>query len=286
MAIISKTFTFSSGTVIVASEHNSNFDGIFNEFNGNIDNANIKASAAIVDTKLAQITTINKVSSTAITGTLLDAVLGGAVLTGSNSTITAITGLTTPLAVNQGGTASTTANVALNTLLPSQAGNSGKYLTTNATDTSWSTVSISNSNYAIVTGSNATTTSTSLVNVTGLSIALATGSTYEFKAVLSTASSSSAGNRYGINYSVAGGAIEGQNYGTTTGTTAFIGQRMLAFNTITGVYNSVADDGIIIIEGVVTTGSSAGNLTVQHLKVTSGTATVYINSFLKVTKIP
>jgi hypothetical protein len=60
--------SFSAGATIVASEHNDNFDAIKNEFNGNIDNSNIKSNAAIVDTKLAQITTASKVSGTALTG--------------------------------------------------------------------------------------------------------------------------------------------------------------------------------------------------------------------------
>ena len=68
MSLISKPFTFSAGGTIVAAEHNSNFDTIYNAFNGNIDNANIGASAAIVDTKLAQITTASKVAASAIDG--------------------------------------------------------------------------------------------------------------------------------------------------------------------------------------------------------------------------
>jgi len=67
MATITKTNTFSSGAVIVASEHNDNFDVIYNDYNGNITNANIAAAAAIVDTKLAQITTAAKVSGAALT---------------------------------------------------------------------------------------------------------------------------------------------------------------------------------------------------------------------------
>ena len=67
MATISKPFTFTVGATIIASEHNSNFDTIYNEFNGSIDNSNIKASAAIVDTKLAQIATVSKVSGAALT---------------------------------------------------------------------------------------------------------------------------------------------------------------------------------------------------------------------------
>lgn len=67
MAVIVKPFTFSSGAVIVASEHNSNTDTIYTDYNGNITTANLSASAAIVDTQLAQITTASKVSVLALT---------------------------------------------------------------------------------------------------------------------------------------------------------------------------------------------------------------------------
>ena len=45
------------------------------------------------------------------------------------------------LAITSGGTGQTTANAAANAILPAQASNSGKYLTTNGTDSSWGTVS-------------------------------------------------------------------------------------------------------------------------------------------------
>lgn len=67
MATISKPNTFTAGTVIVASEHNSNFDTIYNDYNGNITNANIASGAAIADTKLAQISTASKVTGDALT---------------------------------------------------------------------------------------------------------------------------------------------------------------------------------------------------------------------------
>lgn len=67
MATITKGFTFAAGATIVASEHNNNFDILYNDYNGNIQNANFSASAAIVDSKLAQITTTSKVSNTALT---------------------------------------------------------------------------------------------------------------------------------------------------------------------------------------------------------------------------
>jgi hypothetical protein len=66
MGIVSKTYTFSAGAVVLAAEHNSNFDTIYNEFNGNISNANIKVGAAIADTKLDTITTASKVNLTAL----------------------------------------------------------------------------------------------------------------------------------------------------------------------------------------------------------------------------
>lgn len=47
--------------------------------------------------------------------------------------------LTGTVPVANGGTGQTTANAALNALLPSQSGQSGKFLTTDGTDTSWAT---------------------------------------------------------------------------------------------------------------------------------------------------
>jgi hypothetical protein len=55
-----------------------------------------------------------------------------------STSATTLTAGTLPVAA--GGTGQTTANGAFNALAPSQATNSGKYLTTNGTDTSWATV--------------------------------------------------------------------------------------------------------------------------------------------------
>lgn len=67
MSLISIPFTFTVGAVIVASQHNSCFSTIYSDYNGNIDNNNISASAAIADTKIAAITTAGKVSGAAFT---------------------------------------------------------------------------------------------------------------------------------------------------------------------------------------------------------------------------
>jgi hypothetical protein len=68
MAVIVKPYSFSAGATIIAAEHNSNFDTIFTEFNGGIDNSNLSLTAGIVDSKLNQITTAAKVSGSALTG--------------------------------------------------------------------------------------------------------------------------------------------------------------------------------------------------------------------------
>lgn len=67
MGTITKPFTFSASTTILSAQVNSCLDTIYNEFNGSITNANISASAAIADTKLAQITTAGKVAVGALT---------------------------------------------------------------------------------------------------------------------------------------------------------------------------------------------------------------------------
>ncbi|MDE3256027.1 MAG: hypothetical protein KGN97_08635, partial [Bacteroidota bacterium] len=47
----------------------------------------------------------------------------------------------TTIAINKGGTGATTANDGFNALAPAQSGNTGKFLTTNGTNTSWATIS-------------------------------------------------------------------------------------------------------------------------------------------------
>lgn len=53
MGLVTKNFTFSTGNTIVASEINTNYDTLYDLVNGEIENTNIKSSAAIANTKLA-----------------------------------------------------------------------------------------------------------------------------------------------------------------------------------------------------------------------------------------
>jgi hypothetical protein len=68
MAIIALPNLLTDGTLAVGSQVYGNDNAIVTDYNGNITNANISASASIADTKLAQITTAGKVSGTALTG--------------------------------------------------------------------------------------------------------------------------------------------------------------------------------------------------------------------------
>jgi hypothetical protein len=71
-----------------------------------------------------------------LTGTTLNATVVSSSLT-SVGTITTGVWTGTTIAIANGGTGATTANAALNNLLPSQTGNSGKYITTDGINASW-----------------------------------------------------------------------------------------------------------------------------------------------------
>lgn len=138
--------------------------------------------------------------------------------------------------------------------------------------------------YARVTGNNATTTGQALTNITGLTIPLVANATYTFRAVLTVQSSSNTGIAFGVNFSAAGASVEALIYGTLTATSTRC-DRINAFNVATPSYVTVAATGGVTIDGTVTTGANAGNLTIPFLKTTSGTATVFIHSRTEATRI-
>jgi hypothetical protein len=93
--------------------------------------------------------TVNGIS---LSGTVTSS--GNLTLGGTLSGVSLTTQVSGTLPIANGGTGQTTANAAFNALAPSQTSNSGKYLTTDGTNTSWAT--------AGVTASNDTSTSTNL----------------------------------------------------------------------------------------------------------------------------
>lgn len=67
MSIITKPYTFTASTTIVSAQVNSNFDTLYTEVNGNLDNTNIKASAGIVFSKLDSATVVGLTDSQTLT---------------------------------------------------------------------------------------------------------------------------------------------------------------------------------------------------------------------------
>lgn len=53
MALLSVPYTFTVGAVIVAAQHNSNFQTIYNDYSGNIQDVNIASNAGIEYSKLS-----------------------------------------------------------------------------------------------------------------------------------------------------------------------------------------------------------------------------------------
>ena len=72
--------------------------------------------------------------------------ISGSPITSSGTLAISYSGTALPIA--NGGTGETTANTAFNALAPSQTSNSGKYLTTDGTNTSWATVAASSNTTA------------------------------------------------------------------------------------------------------------------------------------------
>jgi Collagen triple helix repeat (20 copies) len=106
---------------------------------------------------------VGTVTSVGGTGTVNGISLSGTVTSSGNLTlggtlsgVDLTTQVTGTLPIANGGTGQTTANAAFNALAPSQTSNSGKYLTTDGSNTSWATVN------AGASLSNDTSTSTNL----------------------------------------------------------------------------------------------------------------------------
>jgi hypothetical protein len=75
------------------------------------------------------------------TNVVMSAIQAGDVPTLNQNTTGTAGNVTGTVAVANGGTGQTSANSAFNALAPSQSANSGKFLTTDGTNTSWATVS-------------------------------------------------------------------------------------------------------------------------------------------------
>jgi len=142
------------------------------------DNLTVGGNLAVTGTStfggaISAVITGGSINNTAIGGTT-PAAGAFTTLSSSNATITggSITGIT-DLAVADGGTGASTAQAALNNLLPSQASANNKYLQSDGTNASWDAVSLSTADItgtlAVLNGGTGTTTP-SLVQGTNVTI--------------------------------------------------------------------------------------------------------------------
>jgi hypothetical protein len=146
MSLVPKPNTFSNGTTADATAVNANFDAIFNDYNGNITDANIAASG---------ITTYAKVNGSALSSLGSISASAGAIPAANVATLNQNTtgtaaNVTGTVAIANGGTGQTTAANAINALLPAQGSATGKYLTTDGSVASWGTVTIPASGLILV----------------------------------------------------------------------------------------------------------------------------------------
>jgi hypothetical protein len=149
---------------------NLTLDGAFNMNPAN-------ASISIAPTGTGTLT-INPATA----GTINNMAIGGT--TPSSGAFTTVTA-STAIGIASGGTGQTTANAAFNALAPSQSGQSGKYLTTDGTNTSWGTnplgtvtsVAATVPSFLSIAGSPITTSGTLAFTLSGTALPTTSGGT-------------------------------------------------------------------------------------------------------------
>ncbi len=128
---------------------------------GSIAYSKLSLTGAILNADLAGSIAYSKLS---LTGEILNADLAGSIayskLSLSGALVTGDLAASMLVPIGKGGTGETTANAALNALLPSQASANGKVLASNGTDTSWAsalTSTLTSANIFVGNGSNVAT---------------------------------------------------------------------------------------------------------------------------------
>lgn len=111
----------------------------FSELSGSATGAQMPAFSGDISTSAGS--TVTTIGATKVTNAMLAGSIAASKLVGSDiatvGTITAGTWNGTTVAIANGGTGQTTATAATNALLPSQGSASGKFLTSDGTNTSW-----------------------------------------------------------------------------------------------------------------------------------------------------
>lgn len=127
--------------------------------------------------------------------------------------------------------------------------------------------------------SNFTATSLTAVDVTNLALAIPASQTWSFDFYMN-----GAGTAAGMKLAVtvpSGATLEAQAWAATTGVTVTRVERITTSGTLTTMIplSNSGFDGPMLIHGICVNSSTAGNIQVQAAKVTSGTLTIYANSY-------
>lgn len=143
--LTNKTIVAASNTITTAASGNlaaTSLNAALAELQTDIDT---RATTTALSNHEADTTSIHGITDTSLlvttdgTQTVTNKTISGASNTITNVSLS--TGVTGTLPIGNGGTGQTSANAALNALLPSQASASGKVLQSNGTDAAWQTVS-------------------------------------------------------------------------------------------------------------------------------------------------
>ena len=168
--------------------------------------------------------------------------------------------LTGTIDIANGGTGQTTANAAFNALVPSQTGNTGKYLTTDGTDTSWATNPLG------------TVTSVNLTASTGISVSGGPITTSGSITVTNTAPDQTVVLNSGTGISTSGTY---PNFTVTnTGVTSAVAGTGISVSSGTGavtVTNTAPDQTVAIASGTgISVSGTYPNFTVTNTSPSSG----------------
>ena len=195
------------------------------------------------------------------------------------------TGVTGTLPILNGGTGQTTANAAFNALAPSQTGNSGKYLTTDGTDTSWASnplgtvtsVAASVPSFLSIAGSPITTSGTLAISLSGTALPTTSGGTglTSFTANgVAYASSSSAlatgtgltfsGTTLGVNGTNANIAVDGGGVGGIATVLGVVGTSTGYVGTTTNTVFNILSNNSTRISIAPTTTTLSGSIYIEN----------------------
>jgi hypothetical protein len=167
-------------------------------------------------------------------------------------------------------------------------GTSGNVLTSNGTN--WTSAAPSGGGgltqtTSQVSGSNYTNATNSFTNVTGLTFAASANKLYLVQAWIPWSRDNAGGWQIQLAYSAAG-ATGTYDFFTPDGSTSSPAHKCIDVNNSAGTFGTLSSqDTMLSLFGMVKTGANAGNITIQALRITGGTITIYIGAAMIVSTL-